>query len=533
MRKLHDSRWSIRKVFLVGIAITSICCATPAYSEVRWKRQDLFQNSGGLNNAFSPIAIEVNEAADLQNVVISTGGSVLTRDGFDNVNTSSTAIATGLKFFKPVSGSRFLVGVFADDKIKKMDYDVGGGPDGVYDDITGSLTFSVDQDDLSSFTIGEDMIIIEDGLNTTPPFIWTSTNLTALAMAGSPPNATMVAFHKLHAFAAGDTAAPSKLSFSDLGNVQQWTGGLSGNVDVETNDGSVIRAIEPGFDSLYIWKDSSIWRLSGDDKDNFVLQRMVEGIGCLSVNCVSLIGNDFIFFDGKGDVYIYDGGIKVRLISSKIEGTTDEANFSRFNKVSSVEFEKDFYVSLSSAASTENDTILVFDTFHLAWVKFDGFDANAMTVGEDSNGKQVIFFQDYFGFTQQFPSGTNDDGRGITAFYLTKQFRFPEIEINKTYQKTYVYAGQKGNYNLNVELRADFQSSGTTQSINLGQSTSAYGSAIYGTDVYGGENLIIGNLEWGTEGSFFQLNFSNTKGNLDEPFDIKGYQHLVDGDDAI
>jgi len=36
-----------------------------------------------------------------------------------------------------------------------MDYQSGGGPDGTWDDITGALSFSVDQDDLSFFSIGE------------------------------------------------------------------------------------------------------------------------------------------------------------------------------------------------------------------------------------------------------------------------------------------------------------------------------------------------------------------------------------------
>jgi len=515
----------MKKLILLFLLIPSL-----VHAEVLWKRQDLFSNVGGLNNAFSSISIADNEASDLQNVVLTTGGSIKTRDGFDNVNSSSVSTASGLKFYKPTSGSKFIVGVFEDDTIKKMDYATGGGPDGTYDDITGALSFSVDQDDLSSFAIGEDTLIIEDGLGTTAPYKWTGTG-NAAALGGSPANATMVAYHKLHAFSAGDSANPSILYFSDQGDIENWTTGLSGNVGVETNDGTQIRNIEPGFDSLYIWKDFSIWRLSGDDKDNFKLQRMVEGIGCKSVNCAALVGNDFIFFDSKGDIYIYDGGIKVRLISSRIEGTTSQANFSRFDKVSSVEFQKDYYLSLSSVGSATNDIILVFDTFHLAWLKFDGFNANAMAVGEDSTGKETLFFMDYGGYTQQYPEGTNDDGTAIDTFYITKQFRFPQLRINKTFQKVYAYVGQEGNYNLSVELRADLQSSGTTQSINLSASTSAYGSAIYGTDTYGGQNLVTGILEFSEEGKFFQLNFSNE--NLDEPFDLKGWSQLVEGDEAI
>lgn len=472
----------------------------------------------------------MNEAADLQNVTLTTGGAIKTRGGFDNVNSSATVTGTGLAFYKTVAGSKFIVGVFEDDSIKKMDYGSGSGPDGTWDDITGSLSFSVDQDDLSNFAVGEDTLIIEDGLNTTAPYKYTGTG-NAADLGGSPPNATMVAFHKRHAFAAGRNTAPSTLFFSDLGDIENWTGGISGNVSVETNDGTIIRAIVPGFDSLYIWKDFSIWRLSGDDKDNFVLQRMVKDIGTLSPHSVVLVGNDFIFLDSKGDVYIYDGGIKVRLISSKIEGTTSQTNFARFDKVSAVEFEKDFYVTLSSAATATQDIVLIFDTFHLAWLKYKGINANALLAADSGNGKDALFFQDYSGFLQEHPSGTNDDGTAIDAFYLTKQFRFPDLGIDKTFQKLFVFVDQEGNYNINVELRTNLQTTGTSQAINLLGSGSLYGTAIYGVDVYGDENLIIGELEFGDEGKFFQLKFFNN--NLDEPFQIKGYMPFLEGNDGV
>ena len=527
----------MKKILLtIALVVGFILPSHASHAEIKWRRGDFFQNQGGLNNAFSPISIAVNEAADLQNVVLTTGGAIKTRGGFDNVNSSATVTGTGLTFYRTIAGSKFIVGVFEDDTIKKMDYQAGGGPDGTWDDITGSLTFSVDQNDLSFFSIGEDTLLIEDGLNTTAPYKYTGTG-NATDLGGSPPNATIIVFHKLHAFAAGSNTAPSTLSFSDLGDIENWTTGLSGNVSVETNDGTVITALVPGFDSLYIWKGAegfsggSIWRLSGDDKDNFVLQRMVKDIGTTSPHSIVLVGNDFIFMDSKGDFYIYDGGIKVRLISAKIEGTTGGANFSRFNKVNAIEFEKDFYIAISNVATSTNDILLQFDTFHLAWLKHKGINSNAMVAADSGSGKDALFFQDYSGFLQKFPSGTNDDGTAIDAFYLTKQYRFPDIPINKTFENLFVFVDQEGNYNLNVELRTDLQTSGTSQAISLAGSGATYGTAVFGTDVYAGQALVIGRLEFGQEGKFFQLKYFNS--NKDEPFEIKGWTPYVNGDDGV
>jgi len=528
---------------LITILISALLISTSAYAEIKWPRLDFFDYSGGLNDSFSAIKVADNEATSLQNVVFTSSGSFETRGGFTTTMTGTTLGASvdtnGLVFYQPTSGTRFLVGVFSDNKIRKMDYTVGGGPDGGFnanggdiggDDITGSLSFSVDQDDIASFAIGEDTLIIEDGLNTTAPYIYTGSG-NATTIGGTPPNCTMVAYHKRQAFCAGNDANPSTLFFSDIDDINNWSTGLSGSTPIETNDGSNITAIEPGFDSMYAWKDESIWRLSGDDKDNYVLERMVKDVGTCSSDSVQIIGNDFIFTDCKGDTYIYDGGIKVRLISKKVEGTRDASNFTRFANVRTEILDKNYYSSFSSTGNSTHDTVMVFDTFNLAWTKFSGLNINAMGVGDDSAGKDILYFGDYTGFIYEYPSGTNDNGSAIDMLYVTKQFSFPQLSFNKSFKIMNVIVKQAGDYDLTVEVRKDFISTGETQNVNLAASTSAYGTAIYGTDAYGGDNIIVGRLEFNLEGQFFQIKYSND--GINEPIEVRGNNIYIERSDRI
>lgn len=520
----------IKKLLLSSLL--SLSLISSSFAEIKWIRYDSFQNDGGLNDAFAPTAIEDNEAADLQNVVLSTYGSFATRDGYAKLNSSTlgaSVICTGLKYYQPISGTKYIVGIFDNDKICKMDYGISA-PDGTWDDITGALTFAIGQNNLATFAIGQDTLIIEDGLNTTAPYKWTGSG-NAAALGGSPPNATLVAFHKNMAFAAGNNTNPSTLYFSDVGDIENWTTGLSGNISVETNDGSIIRAIIPGFDALYIWKDSSIWRLTGADKDTFQTQRMVSDVGCISPKAVSRIGNDFYFTDRQGDIYLYDGAIKLKLISTKVQGTISGANFSRWQYVVTEQFGDDYYASFSNTGLTTHSRILLFDSFNTAWVKFTGFNANAMAVVDDGSGEDMLIFGDYGGFVYQYPSGTNDAGTAIDAYYTTKQFRFSEVSVEKDFKLLNIYASQKGNYNLSVENRKNFGTTGTVTSISLLGESSLWGTAVYGTDLYGGQNLIIGRIEVNQEGKFFQIKFSNP--NLDEPFEIKGYQAFIEGSDRL
>jgi len=160
------------KILSIILFLTAQAC----FGVVEWTRFSYFSNSGGLNDAFSPITVGDNEASDLANVVFTTSGNWKTRPGYAKLNTTTlgaSVVCTGLKYYKLVAGTKFLVGIFDNDKIYKMDYSVGGGPDGTWDDITGVLSFAIGQDNLASFTIGEDTLIIEDGLSTTPPYKWT------------------------------------------------------------------------------------------------------------------------------------------------------------------------------------------------------------------------------------------------------------------------------------------------------------------------------------------------------------------------
>jgi hypothetical protein len=514
------------KKLLTILAVLSI--PVIAYSSLNWVQYSYFKNVKGLNNAFSPIAIEDNEASDLQNIIFSTSGSFKKRSGFTDINDDRYGATTGIKYVKFSDGKEQIFIISSDDKVYKMDYG-SSGPDGILDDITGGLSFSIGQNNLASFAVGENTVVIEDGLNTTPPMAYHDEAVSCVTLAGSPPNATVVAYHKNQGFCAGNSAYPSTLYFTDVGNLLNWTTGLSGNIDVENNDGSIIRALVPGFDALYIFKDNSIFRLTGDDKDNFQLQRMVQGIGVMSSQAVSLIGNQFFLTTGQGEVYIYDGAVGVTKISNKIEGSLKiNTAYSRYPYLSTLEYLDDYYLSVSSSSSGTNDTVFMFDTFNMAWTKFSGINSNAWTVFDDGTGKDKILFGNYHGTILKYPEGDNDNGSAIDAYYITKQFSYPELGPAKDWKTLRVYAAQEAtDYNLTVTTYKDFETTGTETSIDLKSTTGgSYGTAVYGTDVYGGESINISRIEVNLDADFYKIKFSNS--NADQPFEVYGYQMYVE-----
>ena len=520
---VHRTGIKIFTSLLLSFLLTTSCFAQP-----KWQRFDFFKLNGGLNDGFSDLDIADNEASAIKNVVLTTGGNIKTRDGYAKLNAStlgSSTVGTAGYYYRKANGDEWLVTIWDDDKIRKMDYEVGGGPDGTWDDITGALSFNVGQNDLGDFVVGEDTLIIEDGLDSTAPYKWTGSG-NAAALGGSPPNAKYVAFYKNMAFLAGNDSNPSTLYFSDIGDIENWSTGLSGNINVETNDGSVITALHVGYDALYIWKGRTIFRLTGADKDTFELQRLIADKGTMSNLSVQRVGNDFFFMSSQGEIILYDGGVNIQKISSKIEGTIDALAFNRFAYTPAVIYYNDYYINATTVAGSTNDTVLVFDTFHLAWTKFDGINANIMFLADDGVGEDMIVFLDYCGFGYNYPSGTNDNGTAISASYSTKQFVFPQMTPEKYLKLVKVFTNEKGNYNLNIEVRTDYESTGSAYAISLLGSSSTWGTATYGSDEWGGQNLIIGRIEPDKGEDFFKLRFYNN--NVDEPFEIKGFQMFLE-----
>lgn len=484
-----------------------------------WTAREYFDLTGGMNNTKDVTALDPTEASDLQNVVFSSSGGIEKRPGFARINSSAACASgafTGLFQYKQADGDRFLLGICTNDTIVKMDYGAGTtGPDGTWDNITDSLSFAVGQDDLADFATVQDVAVIEDGLRTTDPYTWTGTgNATSLTAA---PNASMVEFHNRILWVAGRSDARSRVDFSNLDDYTTWTS--TDFILVETDDGQVITGLKSFIDCLYVFKTESIHRICGRDRDNLRLEQMYNGIGAASNNSIAIINNKLVFLTNLGDVAVYDGGINIQIISSKIEGTlsSDNLNLNRLQYASAVAFDdgtgdQDYYLSLSTAGSGTHNLIIVYDTLLQAWTKFSGINANALTAYEIGTQQKAIAFGDYSGFSNRYPSGTSDAGSDIEAYYQTGHLRF-DIPWLKDFREFQLVIRQTGNFSITFEQRVDFADTGTVSSVSLAGSGALWDSAVWDSSVYGDQTTAILRIPINEIGDFFQWRVEDTSDN--------------------
>ena len=519
----------MKRILYYILAITLLCSVASATLR-NAQKFEFFNNAGGLNDKLSPIIIKDEEASDLQNVEFTVGGAIKKRNGYSSDNAAFVGQITGIYHYVQNDGTDFL--------IETGDTSIFNAPaiNGFPKDITGALTITSNSSALFDFTTANNNLIATN--KTDQVITWNGTgNATDLTAA---PQGRYIEFHQNIVFIANcstDTTGaadeePSRLYFSNVLDETTWTS--TDFIDIAKDDGTEITGLVVLLDTLYIFKDNSIFRLSGTNRDDFTLARMVTAIGCVSGHSIQVINNKIIFNSQDG-IYIYDGGINVTKISTRIEDTLDGIDTSRFEQFTSANFQRknQYWLGTTSSAASTNDLILVYDYFNDAWTKYVGIEANAMAIVRDSTGKEQLYTGEFDRgaiFLQNV--GDNDDGIAINGFYQTKWFRFPTLKSSELILRLIrVFAEEEGNWDLTIEAKQDFATTSTSNTMTLTGSGGVWGTAVWGTDVWGGEGVIVGRFPLTLRENFFQLKFENK--NADEPFKIFGYQFFVEPTDRI
>jgi hypothetical protein len=520
------------------------------YAEVPWVKAIYFQNWGGLNDQLSQSEIQDNEATDIQNIIFDTGGALVKRYGFDPVPsdtvqkaaTGSVVAITGLSFYHKNNGNKFVVAIANNDnKAVAMKKNWDSGPaSGAWNNIDfAALPSSYSNNYLADFAVAEDNLIITIPSTTGhKPFKWPGSGfVTYLTSDSDCPTASLVEYHKNHLFLSGNPTYPSRVYFSALDNISDFT--ATDFFDVQTSDGSRVRGIISAYDSLYIFKDKSIWRLSGSERDTFVLQEMVYDIGTLSQQSICIVNNIIYFTTPEGKKAVYDGAYTVKFASDKIDNTINtKISSSRSAYALGINFEDNFYGSVSGSGSGTNNLVLLFDTTYNAWTKFNGINANAWCVAEDSTEGEILVFGDYSGYVDSYPSSNYYDGNAttgpISAFYQTKWFRYSDLALGDKYWrllKTYALSETIGDAVLYAECRSDYETSGRVVEIDLSESGAKWDTALWDVDLWSGQSLIVGRNEIEKGKSMFQIKYYNDSAN--QGFTIFGWEIFIEPTNRI
>lgn len=260
----------------------------------------IVQFKGGFATDQSPQVREQTFLNAAENINYESSNSIRKFGGTAKVNstviTGTPTITGGFDFWVAGSGGTFThqyVVMTNDGKLYKED------EDGVFDDITGSASITTNA--VPVFVQARDSLLIFTDKNDTPLAYTGSGNVASLG--GSPPTGRGAAFHQNRVWVFGYNSSPSQLTYGSSTAINDYTGGDTGTVNVDPEDGDRIIGCAPYKNNLIVFKGpnkGSIHVIGGRTPSTFVRDILVRGVALQAHNAIIPVFDDLWFMSNRG-----------------------------------------------------------------------------------------------------------------------------------------------------------------------------------------------------------------------------------------
>jgi len=496
--------------------------------------------SQGVNTRDDPREIASNQSPYIENMDIVQKGRVLCRTGYEEWgDTGSTGGMRGLLRYKKPYGTN------------SGDYMLSFGSDGkVYSSTASSPTPS----DLGSYGSGTDnpmrgivydnIAIFGNGESGNAVKKWDASTLADLG--GSPPNANVFGTIN-NCLAVVDPVTPGLLYWSDVGDPENWSGGIASNTSVGPADtGQKVTVITEANDQATVFKEESKFpaEVIFDNVDILARIAFKEKVdssgGCIAPGSVKSIPNslgEMIHylskkgFQGYGAIENFSGQRNPAELSSDINSAVKTVNFNSADVINS-EFTDDRYICIVPFGSaTQNTNAFIRHIDFGAWTIYSGMNFADISNFTDTDGSDIIIAASnaepkLFKFNNEF----NDDGFGYNREYLSKIWTYSQpvrwdwidFEGVKTVGST-IY--------INIVIddkvkRFKVTDKNLTKGIGGGYLGSNWtGKAYTGGGAFGTSTPLLpwrGRAKLGIEG--IEIQFSMFNSNADEGWGAKSYR---------
>ena len=362
-----------------------------------------------------------------------------------------------------------------------------------------------------------------------------SASVTFAGLGTAPTNPSMVAAFKNHMFYAGMSAEPNTIIFSAIGDENDFT---SGNGAGSLNVDSTIVAIKSFRESLMIFCEDRIYKLTGNALADFAIEPVSRNVGCSDAFSVQEIGGDILFLapDGlrtvAGTARI--GDVELGTVSKQIQ---DRINDIGFDNVSSVVIRgksqyRLFYPTTGGLETSAKGLIGVLKSNpqgQLGWEYSDirGLKPSCCVSGFVS-GVETIIHGGYDGYVYKQESGNTFAGTAMTALYRSPDLTMGDAGIRKNMQRINVNYDPEGAVNVSLFVKYDFEDAATPQpaayTLTTADTAAVYGNSgsLYGSAVYGAEGMPI--VRQSVEGSGFTVVIRLTDTSSNPPITLKGFE---------
>lgn len=381
---------------------------------------------------------------------------------------------------------------------------------------------------------GNEKIILVDQVNAPVVFntSLSATDVTDSSVAGS----TVVAAYRNHMFYAGKSTTPQEVIFSEPLNEDGFnTGNGAGSVKVD----DTVVALKVFRNSLFIFCENRIFKLTGSSSSDFVVEPVTRSIGCINSFTVQEFAGDLIFLgpDGLRTIAATEriGDTELGTISKNIQSIFDEQISSSVDFDSVVIPDKTqyriFFNRTGQSAELSKGATCVLKKEGFEFSELKGFKTTCTDTFVET-GDVIVLHGDINGFVQRQEIGSTFDGTTIKGKYRGPDMVFGDSGIRKHMQKVIINYRPEGSVDADLIVRYDNEDKNSARpavypfsTVNL---SAAYGTAVYSTTssttqfIYGGGQDPLDRKA--VEGSGFSVILKVEDDGESNPYSLKGFQ---------
>lgn len=306
-------------------------------------------------------------------------------------------------------------------------------------------------------------------------------------------------------FMAGFSQALSTIYWSEIGQPELVQ--PESFAEVRTNDGDRITGLQSSFQSLFITKERSFHRLSGDDPSNFLLAEISDQYGCISNRAMVTYESRLWFLDTKGIVE-YDGA-NPRIISNPVEPIFTRMNVAaaRENAVGlhhRVKNQVEFYIPIDGA--TMNNCVVVYDYLTSGWTTYRGLNISSVWLARGALNERSVMFGGYTGNIFYFDKRLYGDNGADINCEVKGPFVSP---IGQTTEKQFRRLWS----NINVV--------GTSHAISVNMYANYGATTVVATREFNQGATFQDRIDFGVPARSMSFEWTHTSASL--PFRLDGY----------
>ena len=381
---------------------------------------------------------------------------------------------------------------------------------------------------------GNEKVAFVDGVNAPVVFnlALSATDVSTSSVTGSK----FVASFKSHMFYAGKSTTSEELVFSVPFDEDNFTSG-DGAGSIRVDD--TITGLKVFRDSLIIFCENRIFKLTGNSSSDFAIIPITRNIGCINGDTIQEFGGDLVFLgpDGLRTVAATAkiGDTELGTISKSVQSIFDK-NIKDSALFESVVIPDKTQYRIFFAKNGESDSITRGITCVMRQDKFEFSEVRGIKPSCTDTfvqaGDVIVLHGDFSGHVHRQDKGNTFDGIPVLGRYRSSDMSFGDSGIRKHMQRVIINYKPESALDAELVVRYDNENSDSTRpepySLDSNQVAAQFGLAVFSTAngavrfVFGGPSQPL--IRQPVEGSGFSVALRVNDGGESAPYSLKGFQ---------